>query len=60
VFDEILNYSGFETGEIRALFEVVTSFGLTYRWVGVMAKAEGYMDAALIIESVGAAAPPAP
>eukprot|EP00939_MAST-03C_sp_MAST-3C-sp1_P001762 g1762.t1 len=33
VFDEICNYSGFENGELRALYEVSKKYGLRYRWI---------------------------
>ena len=32
VFDELFNYSGFENGELRALYEIRKRFDFRYRW----------------------------
>jgi hypothetical protein len=34
IFDELFNYSGFECGESRALFEIMTLLDLQFEWVG--------------------------
>ena len=46
VFDELLNYCGFERHEFRALFEHVERFARPYEWLGVQHK--GCMKAALV------------
>eukprot|EP00937_MAST-01D_sp_MAST-1D-sp2_P006642 g6642.t1 len=50
VFDELINYCGFENHECRALFEIAELFGLRYRWLGV--KQRGAMQAALLVVAV--------
>lgn len=48
VFDELLNYNGYERHEMRALFEFLESRGdLRARWLGL--KNKGCMSVALVI-----------
>jgi hypothetical protein len=61
VFDELLNYCGFENHEALALYELVEQCGLEYEWIGMQQR--GRMQAALRVTAVrfreAAAAPPA-
>jgi hypothetical protein len=50
VFDELFNYSGFENGELLALFEVVSYYALEFEWIGM--KQKGCMQAALVVTDV--------
>ena len=47
VFDELLNYCGFESHEFLALFELVKEFKLQFEWLGV--KDKRAMQAALVV-----------
>lgn len=38
VFDELLNYDGFETGELLALNEFIKETQYTYKWIGMNGK----------------------
>lgn len=49
VFDELFNYSGFESGECKALFEVVHEFGMTYEWIGVSHPCPSRVQSAALV-----------
>ena len=52
MFDELLNYAGYERHECLALFEGLSEHaGSTYRWIGV--KHKGCQSAALQILNPG-------
>ncbi|KAK3252248.1 hypothetical protein CYMTET_38440 [Cymbomonas tetramitiformis] len=54
VFDELFNYCGFEQGELRAWFEVVSRFSLRYRWLGIKQICkEQVLAAAVVITGLG-------
>ena len=59
VFDELVNYSGFdgETGELKAFYEFITENKVDYEWIGMNGTPTGmngyyHENVALIIHSV--------
>jgi hypothetical protein len=56
VFDEIINYPGFENGELKAFYEFVNENNVKYSWIGKNLSPTGWPDngeqAALIINSI--------
>lgn len=38
VFDELVNYPGFENGELKAFYEFVSEHGISYKWLGMNGK----------------------
>lgn len=38
VFDELLNYPGFEQGELKAFYEFITENEVVYEWIGMNGK----------------------
>jgi hypothetical protein len=59
VFDELLNYDGFDgdTGELKAFYEFVTENNVDYEWIGMNGKPMGmrgydHENVALVLHSV--------
>ena len=58
VFDELVNYPGFEDGELKAFYEFITENKVDYEWIGMDGTIgmSGYYheNVAVIIHSINA------
>jgi len=59
IFDELLNYDGFdsETGELKAFYEFITENNVDYEWIGMNGIPTGmrgyeHENVAVIIHSI--------
>ena len=57
IFDELVNYPGFEDGELKAFYEFITENKVEYTWIGMDGTPTGmlgyfHQNVALIIHSI--------